>query len=747
MIGPGTSKAFNAYLAANGPIDAETLDDVIITSMENYTRDGFRTQSERDEANRFGFSDARTYAQARAGAFETYADYSRGKTIGFYTRTELLAFDASGFRDKATFESARRAGYNSRTEYEAFLASELKRLRLEAELLLSDAETYLRLNPTVAGIENIVRSAASLRQVLSSNAPALLSERTIAFSDTLSGLPDFAGFQTVRSKERLASREAQVNALVQRLSDHRDSVRRWMARNLTHKSSADFANVLHGLDTALVSRNIDDLNARALEIEQLIATAGISAELEQARDAPASGKDGMSVTVTDLNRFLLEGPTTETVALYNSTSPSSSVAKNLRGEFVFEDRPTRICAFPAISDPAMHRAVNAEFAALGSSGLDWHSSSCEVSDLSKLDVILLARGEFLKSAPKLVVEVLDLIESRDWRELPAFRHAKVQSRISDERQLAADIAADVEAGSRNGFGAIVASFKRPELCAVVPAGDPIHLPMIDQIRVFMASEGQNEATVGFVDAESAFKGIQRRQCGVVYADQPQLRLIAEALRDDRQPYSFLPLWLRTGDVAVRQTELNRQRQAILQAAEQRRIAAEEERRLAKETADRNAADATVRREELRGRYGADARALEKIINDGLKRVLLGLEVTGGARDLQYDTAAPDYFAAFEIWRSRLPNDYWEPTEVSTQIIEYGVANWKDRNLEAFSVEARIKQVSRERGERRENCFVFALIADREFEMWRDGFVEDCSTMSGTLQRWKAGNRFVSRWNP
>ena len=744
LIGPSTSKAFAAFAAGNHVAvdDAFNLDT--ITQLEAQARDGFSTDADRLEARRQGFSDKATFAESKAGGFIDHSEFARGRALGFQNRSDLLAFSGSGFRNKAEFQIARQSGFTDKVSYDAYQSEQLKKQRETADLLIGDTDVFLRVNNSVPNVEKLAQAVAILRDASRQQDVERLGTAIARLVDILDTVPGFGDFRRLRDSERQEVRNKEIATNAERLTKMRDRLRRWMALNLTHSASNTIAVALDGVDQVLQARVHDELARKVDQLVTLVGKYGLDAEIERSVGETTGRADkSFAITRTEANAFLLEGSADEIVALYNAASSDAAVVKNLLGAFEFESQRPAVCALPYVNLPKLKRALDQAFADAGASSPRWSRSECNSEAAQRMDVLILKRGAFLKSGPVIALPLLEAVEGGQLRAFPVIADKDITARMAAEDRLAADIGADIDRDGRNGFGALATSLTGGEFCTVIQGTDEVHAPWLDRLRRYLESEGSVHASVLNVDANGAFKGLQRGQCSVVYAGQPDLKLIARALKGDNRAFEYLPVWAPQSDLDEATARLQTGRREATEAAERRRQDAEEQRRLAEQTRATQAQTAEARQQQLRTQFGAEARALETVLASGLKKLVLD----EASADPAFPQAVRAQFGEFDNWRRQLAANYWEPAEFKSEIVEYGIAKWKERGLEALAMQADIQVVSRQRGERHNACFIFVLIFDQEFQMWRDGFSSTCETGAPRLQRWSTGHELTSRWNP
>ncbi|XAT60175.1 hypothetical protein GN278_04710 [Rhodobacteraceae bacterium Araon29] len=92
--------------------------------------------------------------------------------------------------------------------------------------------------------------------------------------------------------------------------------------------------------------------------------------------------------------------------------------------------------------------------------------------------------------------------------------------------------------------------------------------------------------------------------------------------------------------------------------------------------------------------------------------------------LEKNTSAetPDYLGKFKVLDDVITfhtRRDWEETERRLSVVDYGVAKWSDRDVEANIIRAMVNVKNRTLGKYKEILFDLGYIWDQEFEMIRD----------------------------
>lgn len=751
-IGPSTSGAFQSFVNQFAPQAWDSLDEYNLAAIEQISIDGFRSEQERQSARDNGFLNAAAMSEARAAGFETEADFAEARRSGFDRNSDFQQFKISGFSSKPDFDLAKKQGFVSKSSYQAHQEKLQVETASRASDLLEDAEQYLRINPQTPNIVEIASSAAALNAALDSRKLQQMAAHLDELTRHLSQVSGFDAFAKTRADERISARRNKIAELKNHLESQRAAVRLWMAQNLMHEATADLADEVITVGKAIDGNDLEKLEASGSslselltrwklkpQIDKLVASSG---EIKEVPQAPE-----YMIAQTDSNFFLLNGSGEERVALYNASSSSPSIIRNLVGNFVFEKRTARICLVPAISDPALARAIAKKLEGLDAERIDISRSPCSADNILSYDVMLLTRRDFLKSETGFALRVLNLLESKDLRAFPALSDSDLRREQSAEKSARESISRDVAAGLRNGFGALVVTAGAGNLCVVAQDTALEHDEPVAEVRDFVQSETRKRLATVFSDAEATYRATQRRECLVVYASAPDLKLISEALLRDGRAYEFLPLWFEAETISRIKEQKLLEIARIKSEADTKKLALEEEKKIRVEQEKRRKADAVEKEKGLREKNGAVARALQSRLTDGLERIVLSRTAMEKQASVdQFISEASMMFPDFIHWNSKLKDELWVAKDLTTDVVEYGTGTWGKRQLEQIALQVKVDLESAQRGEKRTQCFQLGVLVDDEFKRYRDGFEIVCSENDAeAFVRWKTLHNFESRW--
>jgi hypothetical protein len=156
---------------------------------------------------------------------------------------------------------------------------------------------------------------------------------------------------------------------------------------------------------------------------------------------------------------------------------------------------------------------------------------------------------------------------------------------------------------------------------------------------------------------------------------------------------------------------------------------------------KNAVEAKLRKEN-----GPRANALRdrihNLIHELPKNAAEGAQRRTERRAVETERLFPQY----SDWLNKRFADQWETAEVTLEIDDFGTLEWNGRPLDGIIVKTLVKQRNRIRGAIKADCFLFGLVDDVEFSMWRDLFAVECDNSERVITDWKVRRQFVSKWN-
>ncbi|MBZ9757014.1 hypothetical protein LB524_17135 [Mesorhizobium sp. ESP6-5] len=786
LIGPTTVKAFRAYLARFDLEPGELLTEYSLAEIERNAGDGFHSDQERNAARDLGFTDAQSYNDARSGGFTSASAFAQAKSMGFITQrdydaamsggfrtsdeyqraqtggftaaneyraavqlgmkttVELAAYRASGFSDPAAYRDAKQNGFADKASYDKAEARKLKAARGAATTLLSDAETFVKLNPQTSNLVEIAGQAAALNAQVQTASTDALNNSALKLSNLLLAVPGYSEFSASRDKERAQAIEKQRAEIFAELQADRQALKRWMSSHLTSTKLPEVVQEVKALDDVSDTNDLDSLTDAREGVRMMIARQALAEELDAS--TPASSQSGnianiesntATYAVTDLNKALLRGALEEVVVLYNAGPKAPSLLRTISGQFSLTKNQAWICLLGPQRTPALDKALLEAIDPMGGKATNV-KSDCGANDLESADIFLVQRKTFLEAPPTLQAAYLEAMEAKTIRVFEPIHFEDIKARMDSDQALALKIAQEVSSGTREGYGGILLMKSLDRICAVADGNAAVHEATISKIADFAGMSG---SIVRYPSIDKAYEDVRHEQCRALYASAANLKGTSEALARDGVQFAFAPVWLDQSEAASAAAKLDAANKETIKAAEAKRVAADEAKKIAAQHEADEKNSKSARQADLRQKNGPAATALLNLFSDSLKRTVLGTaDKANTSSGINVETLFPD----FAKWNAGLSQDDWKATDVISEVEDYGTVNWKGRNLDGIVVKATVKMASAERGQYQDECFLFGAVVDNEFQMVRDPYESKCNE-TNTPTQWAVGHELKSLW--
>lgn len=781
LIGPSTVDAFQSYVVDFGVPAGDLLTELTLSEMERGAGDGFRNDQERDVAQSLGFTEAASYREAVVGGFPSASVFSQAKELGFTTqrefdaavtggfrsrdeyqkalaagfesaedfraaqsrgiqsKAELDAYRSSGFNDPVEFKTAKQKGFADKATYDKAEARRLATSKAAAVILLSDAQMYLKLNPNTANLVEIADQSAALNAQVQTKSADALNDLSIRLTNLLMGVPGFAEFSAARDKERFDDVEKQKAEILAELQVQQRVLKSWMAANLTSNKLPLVVSEVKALDLISGASDLDAMVEARISVRSLIATQRLTEELAALNSTDKGRDDGQvagsgGVAITELNKVLLEGGLEDVVILYNAGPTAPSLLKTLSGEFSFTKNEASVCLLGVENTTSFVKVLREAVEPLGAKAIQL-SKACDGGDITKNDLFLIQRKQFLESKPSITIAYVDALETRTLRLFGDIQYSDLKREIESDQFLAIQIASGVESGARVGYGGIQLDNNSNAICAVIEGTPAIHASTVDRFAAYVGIP-VTHPDIATVDA--AYEKVRRNICRVLYGSSGTLKAVAAALARDDVKFSYIPIWLDQKDVEAAQAKLDLNLKESVRKQEADRIAVQNEERIAAQLAAEQQKTRQAQEAALRQKNGPDATAALNTFTAAFETLTLGTSSKGAA---QVDIN--NLFPVFATWNQQLSKEAWKSINVDLSIADFGTVNWKSRNLKAIRFKTVVKIASAERGEYRDECFLFGAVLDEEFNMVRDPYESSCG--EDQSDTWAVGHEFQSLW--
>jgi hypothetical protein len=668
---------------------------------------------------------------------------------------ELLRLDDDRRRNAVRLEERRAEAerYAQQSlDFRAAAAEEASRgaaarLQAPARQLLEEASNFVKANRThpriLVLLEQINALNSSLREMRSDKIEAGMK----ALNSELQKEPQFR-----KMLEERAAEERRQNALrLGEAIDEREKQKGFIVHYMTQQPTAPAVGELLRLfkdieETLADNSDLARVSAITEKIDLALRRLGLRDEFVQwGSQPPKAEKSGPDTNLpnllTEKNRFLIAGELDDFVILYNSAPEAPHVARNLRGEITFGAAQADACFYQTTIEPALPPTLRNALTPYNLRVMNLDARACPAPQMAKYDIVAVHRGTFLLEQPSYALMLLKEIERDRFKELKTITTSELKAQADADAAERVTIEKDIESGARPGFGiVIVDGTQSRNLCLAVADAEEAHR------AILLRSTDQLIAELGFLPvmsrastADDAFLGVQRRQCGAIYAASSDLKAILGGLRLNNIGLRISRVWSTPSQIEASLTGLAEAKAQEEKQELERRRYIEDQRNL---EAHRNQEEAKKKEQRQKKLQEQNARAATAAAAE------IGKSVRGGIDQPVTSTYESNptlsQFPAFFSWYKAQLNDRWELLGFNSELVDYGVADFKGRKLNTAAAKVSVKLRNPILGEYKDACFLFGRMNDAEFKVEREPFVAPCNQLSAWAG-WKRQRSFESRW--
>lgn len=628
------------------------------------------------------------------------------------------------------------------------------KVAIVAEQLIEEVSAYLKQNPNDPKLLSYASAVASLGKTLKGNDPAAVEKQVTALNGLVQKDPRFAEFASRRAEERREQNARELVGLVKQAQAQRAFIVAFIARNPTSPAVETLLPVAKALDDALQQPSFETMKPLTESTDMALRQSGLrsaylnalsefsssqpaspaataSAVPPPARPADPTGRpDALRNSLTEKNRFLLDGNVEDVVFLYNASRDAPHVLKNLKGDIVFERATASACIFQRQPDLASANLARRVLSAYALETISIDARPCAPDKLRTVDIIVVRRSALFREDTAYAFALIQQIEMGAFASLKTVKGTE----ISEQATQASQRLADIDAQSATGFGFLVLSNPSANVCAVVADDVAAHERIFtDNLQVIRA-EINAPPQFSAMSLDAAFAGLKRGRCAAIYTDAATLKQVIDALRRDDATFQLIGLWITPDQVAAANAKANAATAEAQTRSYERQRAASEAAQIALVRAEEEAKTKEAIRTRLRAENGKKAEAASSIIANEVKTAINGT-----------DKAAREQYPSFFMWLDEKRRDRWDVFSVNATVFEYGTIDWKGRRLEVGATQTDIRLRNQLLGEYQDYCFVFAKVFDYEFQAARDFVVMPCAK-DAQIAAWKTSRDFKSLWD-
>ena len=403
-------------------------------------------------------------------------------------------------------------------------------------------------------------------------------------------IPEFVEFERTQDEERKKRRTQALGEAITLASKHKRFLQKQITENIRSPVTPSLATFLNEYESVMNKPDlpvVTELNDRLKKFvsENALQQAYDDAIIDSTQPMPGPDQTPAPapespVVKTEKNRHLLEGDLTDWVLIWNASGKAPHVARNLRGDIVFDPPQADACVLhsPTEKPGAVLLAVEDILKKYKVDKVRLDPSACSETKLQSFDVLIANRGEFLKQPQSYVVPLLGLIENDAFKELKTLTSEEFTKAAKAQDVIGTEIEDAILNGSREGYGLIKIDNDSAVICMTTDEQEAAHRALINDqrgllLRSFNAAPDIQRATL-----EEGLFPAERGQCGAIYGDRPSLADAIRGLWRDNIPVSVVPVWFEPKVVETRANQIENEKAWVAkrkQDLEQKKKDAEE----------------------------------------------------------------------------------------------------------------------------------------------------------------------------
>ena len=621
---------------------------------------------------------------------------------------------------------------------------------------LNDVSQFLKENPKTKNLGEIAKTAVTMKSAIGAQDLLVARNGKRQLEALFKDVPAFTDYLKRLSAERQVQIDRKVAEAAVETNKNIFFIDSYVTANLLSPHTTDLGQLKDLLAKALQENNLKGLNSANSGFLKFIEKQKLSAEYQSAllafaeANTPKSAEDPNSKSalakklgVTERSQFIIDGDNDDIVVIYNSLS--GRFVKSLKGDLVFKSKTMKLCVAQDRQIPTMRDLERVGISAIRAKvNADYELSqlACPIDALDQFDIVFFQRLGLLSQSEDYVRGLISLIEKKNFTSLMMLPGKDVNASLKGSSLSAAQIEATILGGQKSGFGLIYNGANPDKICLAVQDDTAAHeIAARDQIEKSLQLKSE---TISFVQRsiDDAFADYQGGKCNAVYSNAENMAQLIAALKRERLDYLVAPLWVTAEDIA----SINKDQQAkvasiLAQQEAVRKAIAEQDAIL-----QQRATDAAAKREniekDLQNKNKAFARAAQDSVSNVFDAFLKenterkGEKVSGDAVLL---------FPDFADLVSQMTRDRWELEQVNYEVEDYGNVDWQARMLEGAIIKTSVSMKNAALGRRDTVCAMLGVIIDKEFTRLRDPITTSCEDGTPSLDRWRIGSKFVSRW--
>ncbi len=414
-------------------------------------------------------------------------------------------------------------------------------LRRRAPLIIADAEAFVKL-----GIGRFDREFAPMYQQAAPAADGEWNE-TLAndyanFEAFVMNSAEFASYHLSENDRRSREKREATQQAQQDLTSAIDLVETWVDNNLLSPHAARALELTTEAKVTASTTDLVALKAEIISIYALMNDLGIARP--STLDALAANS-GISING-------------DTMTIYvNLSGRAAHAYRNIDGAIAFENGQATVCVADTVGVDLttlyyLRGSLESLVAPTELAGFNECSST-----IIKTSDIVIASGRVELSQNAEYASIMRELASASYEAISEVTKDEITDAQSQDAILRESIAAELQQGTRVGYGAIAYSNNSRNVCYTPTTNIEAHqyfIASFDRLAE-LAIGGPISKTIQ-TDPSTAFRQVQRGRCSIIYADEANLEQIYRtSLANANTAPNLLPIWFGPRQIEEIQQDL------------------------------------------------------------------------------------------------------------------------------------------------------------------------------------------------
>ena len=233
------------------------------------------------------------------------------------------------------------------------------------------------------------------------------------------------------------------------------------------------------------------------------------------------------------------------IVLANLTPSAPHALFNLSGEITFDKKSVAYCFF---NNTNLNKLEDVYFKRIFVDKYKiqffYFQNNCDILKILENDIIITTAKNLISLKPENFSKFEALYNKKDLRLINFSKSENIQIFFELRKEKSKELKKSILNSEIEGFGSIVLKNESNELCLVTPKDEKKHLFLINKLNDEYALTGYDKEydSIKFGSAEEIFIQIQRNNCGFLYTNQTNLKILINAMDKASIEHELISKW-------------------------------------------------------------------------------------------------------------------------------------------------------------------------------------------------------------